>query len=112
MGLKRVFKKIGAAILKVGKIIADVNDVPFVNEVIAFIPMVGPALSIAMSFVDRAEKAFPKPKSGKLKLAWALKQTEEALAAAGLKEKRLNALIEIALLIIKGEAKLVEAEGN
>ncbi len=110
MGLGRVFKKIGDGFLTVGKIIADVADIPFAEELIAFVPVVGPALSIAMKYVDEAEKKFSEPKSGKVKMAWALHNTRSALLEVGVEEKRILGLLELALLLIKGEALLGKSE--
>lgn len=104
MGLGRVFKKIGDGFLTVGKIIADVADIPFAEELIAFVPVVGPALSIAMKYVDEAEKKFSEPKSGKVKMAWALHNTRSALLKSA--SKRSGYLVSWSWLSYSLRARL------
>ncbi len=110
MGLGRVFMKIGKGVLKVGKIFVRVGDVPYAKDLVAIVPVVGPGLSIALKWVDKAERIYSNiPKSGKQKMAWAVQEALVELRAAGLDEKRVLGLLEVALLVYKGEAMLAEA---
>jgi hypothetical protein len=83
---------------------------PFVlntlKHVIAKIPVVGLALSIALDFVIKAEETFVEPGSGDERLAWVLERLPKALEDAGLEVKNLRAIIEIALLLMKNEASV------
>lgn len=112
MGLGRAFKKIGSGFIKVGKFVADFADIPFATQLVTFVPVVGPAMAIAIRAVDKAEEIFSKPGSGKIKMAWALERALTDLKAAGLEEKRILGLLELALLVHKGEAMMAEVEEN
>jgi hypothetical protein len=102
MGLKRVFSKIGGGILgalknrKTRRVAAEMARV--------FVPAWGPALARAIDVVETAEAIFTEPKSGEDKKAWALEQLQAQLAEMGFEEKRILGLIELALLLTKGEA--------
>ena len=111
-GFGRFFKKLGKNIgkggLKVGKVVADVADIPMVKELVAMIPVAGPGIAFAMSRVDAAEKMFTGPKSGKQKREWAMTQLAKDLRGAGVEEKRILGMIELALLLNKNEAVLMD----
>ncbi len=106
MGLKRVFGKIAEGFVAAGKAIIKVKDLPFLQDVVVFIPVVGPALAFALDRVEEAERIFSTPKSGREKFAWVLVNLQKDLDTLGLDEKRIGALIEIALLILKKEADI------
>jgi hypothetical protein len=75
-----------------------------------FIPVYGPAIMLAVEWVRKAETEFGAAQ-GPQKLAWILEHLPAALEAAGVKEKRIRALVEVALLVVKEEAEIrVEAE--
>ena len=103
--LKRVFSKVGKAIKSPATLAAT-------KVVLPHIPIPGAALAAAVIKVEAAEKEFKEPKSGAKKRAWAEHQTAKELRRLGLDEKRLGALIEIALLFLKAEARVEEPEAE
>ena len=108
--MKRFFGTIGPKLLAGIKGIDRVGDaldvLPGGKNLVVFIPVVGPALAIALDAVDTAERAITSSKSGPAKLAMALTETQVKLAELGIEEKRLHGIIELALLILKNEALL------
>lgn len=112
MGIGSVFKKIGGGALKVGKVIANLADIPFAKELVAVIPIAGPGLAIAIRYIDEAENVFSADeKSGAYKRGYALELIEKALDDLNLDSKQARALLEVALLINKKEAFLREIVG-
>lgn len=116
MGLRGVFKKIGGGVLRVGKFFADFADIPFAKELVVLIPVVGPALAIAIKYVDEAERVWSDvSKSGEDKRAYALVLIERALDEADLNSKKASALLELAVLLQNNEAlikTLAESEDD
>ena len=105
MGLGSVFKKIAGGVLKVGNFLADFADIPFAKELVVFIPVVGPALSIAIKYVDEAERIWSDvEKSGEEKRSYALVLIRAALSEANLDSKKSSALLELAVLLQSNEA--------
>lgn len=76
--------------------------------VVPHIPIAGPVLALALGRVAEAEEMFREdPKSGRTKKRpWVEAKLRKDLRSQGIWEKRLGALIEIALLILKAEAKV------
>lgn len=116
MGFKRFFSKIGKGALKGVKQVDAVGDairsIPFAENMIAFVPFAGPGLKIALDAVDRAERTLAGPGRGEQKMAIAAGFAMRELAAAGIEEKRLKGLLELALLVHKGEAGLAEVSSS
>lgn len=106
---KKIGKGFGGALLKAGKVIANVADVPGVTTGVMMIPVAGPWLALALRRVDQAEEAFRYvEKSGAQKMALALEGLAEDFADAGIDEKRMRAAIELALLLLKKEALFID----
>ena len=108
----RVFKKIAGAFVHVGRFIVKRETLSALSEVAVFIPVVGKPLALALDYVEEAEEMFSEPKSGEEKLAWVLEKLQGALNKVGYSEKRIDALILMALLILKGEAEIRGVEEN
>lgn len=112
MGFKRVFGKIGGAlkdgIVGAGGLLADANDIPFANTLAGFVPIAGPILQLAMKRAQEAEFVFTGRRRGTEKMAWAVENLSGDLEKLGIREKRIRAAIEIALLLVKNEAAIVD----
>jgi hypothetical protein len=107
MGILSIFKKIGGGIVDAGEVVADIADVPFATQLVAMIPIAGPALAIAMEYVNEAEEVFSdQAKSGADKRAFALSRIESALIDGNLDSTRARALLELAVLLNSNEAIL------
>ncbi len=108
--MKRFFAKIGAGFIQTIKAIDHIGDflkiLPGGEKIVAIIPIIGPALLIALDAVDRAERVLSAPKSGTAKMAMALEEVQAKLKNLNIEEKRVRGLIELALLILKNEAIL------
>jgi len=102
----RAFRKIGGAFKAIGKLIIRREVLSTVKNVAVFIPVAGPAIATALDYVEAAERKFSKPHSGEEKMLWVLENAIGALKKAGYEEKRVNGLIEMALLIYKMEAEI------
>ena len=99
--LKRVFSKIGGGL-------KDPKAIKIMKVVVPHIPIAGPVLALALGRVAEAEELFRKnPKSGEShKKPWVKHQLRKDFREIGVWEKRIDAIIEIALLILKAEAKV------
>lgn len=107
----RVFRKIGSAFKAIGKFVVKHREtIMDLDDLVVFIPIIGGPLSIALNLVEEAESSYPEGGNGEFKMAWVLIELKNSLAAAGFEEKRLKALIEMALLILKGEAEIRKME--
>lgn len=102
----RAFRKLGGALKAIGKFIIRRETLATLKSVAIFVPVVGRPLSIALDYVEAAERKFSKPGSGIDKMAWVIENAVGALRKAGYEEKRVNGLIEMALLILKDEAEI------
>ena len=100
-GLKRVFLKIGGGV-------KSPKAIGLMEVVAPYIPIAGPVLALALGRVAEAEKLFKDdPKSGETKKKpWVRHQLSKDYRKVGVWEKRIDAIIEIALLIFKSEAKI------
>lgn len=104
MSFKRAFSKIGSGVWKMFKGKAARKVAGAMARI--YVPVWGPAIAEALETVDAAEILFDAPKQGEAKMAWARAQLEERLRDLGVDEKRIGGLIEIALLLTKGEAEI------
>lgn len=106
----RAFRKIGGAFKAIGRFIVRREVLRTLKSVSVFIPVIGAPLATALDYVEAAERKFSKPGSGTDKMAWVIENAVGALRKAGYEEKRVNGLIEIALLILKDEAEIRSIE--
>lgn len=102
MGIGRVFSKIGGGVL--GALKSKVTRRVAAEAARVFVPAWGPALARAIDVVETAEAVFTDPRSGEDKMAWALEALKTQFNDMGIEEKRIRGLIELALLLTKGEA--------
>lgn len=104
MSLKRAFSKIGKGIF--GAMKSKVTRRVAAEVVRTTVPVYGPAIARAIDVVEAAEILFDEPRAGKKKRQWAVEQLSAQLRELGIEEKRLLGLIELALLLTKGEATI------
>ncbi len=97
-------RAVGRAFKKVARFLVGKRTRRVLKTISIFVPVLDVAFSVIYGLVDAAEKGFPEAGSGAEKLAWVLRQVEGALEQVGVKEKRVLGLIELALLVLKGEA--------
>lgn len=102
-----VLSKLGRAFKKVASFIVRRETIEAAKEVSVFVPVVGNVMAIVLGLVEEAEVMFAEPGKGKEKFAWVLENALSVMAAAGYEEKRVNGLIELALLVLKLEARLI-----
>ncbi len=116
MGLKSAFKKVGRGIgigakgaWKGFTAFDDVMDkIPFAENLVMAIPIVGPALSFAMQKVDLAQEMFPGEGEGGRRREWAIAQLRKDLRKAGLDEAYSNEIVGLAFLATRGQAGVTE----
>ncbi len=100
--LGRVFKKIGGGL-------ASPTAIKALKVVSPMIPVAGPVMATAVELVGSAEGTFPESGAGPtLRKPWVRHQLAKRLREEQLEEKRIDALIELALLVYKGEAKITK----
>lgn len=121
MGLKSIFGKVARGVGMGAKkgwdgftAFDDVMDrIPFANELIVAIPIVGPALAFAMSKVDIAQEMFPGQGEGGKRREWAVAQLRKDLLANGLDANYVDEIVAVAFLATKGHAAVTEdVDGN
>ena len=107
MGVVGAIKAMGRAFKKLGKILISHKVIKAAKTVAVFIPSYGVPIGLALEFVEEAEDKFSKPGSGTEKFAFVLKKLKAGLKKAGIEEKRISAIIEMALLVLKDEAFVI-----
>ncbi|MCP4201145.1 MAG: hypothetical protein GY769_04345 [bacterium] len=102
MGVLGAFKSIGKALAKgvvgTGRVLAKIDDLPVVPEVVAMIPVAGPVLAAAMKRSNMAEEMFTSG-DGEQKKQWAKGQLRKDLKRLGVEEKYLEELVAVGFLL-------------
>jgi hypothetical protein len=114
MSVVRVLKKIFVDgifknIVKVGKFIARIDDIPVVGNIIEFIPIAGPVMKLAIEKCEMAEALFSSGQGRERKL-WAINELEKDLKKLGKEEKYIDDIISAAFLLWKGYAAAMTEE--
>jgi len=102
MGLLGAFRKIGRA-LKHPAALAGAQAVA------VFVPVAGPAISLAIEVARAKEVKYGKG-NGDLKRKEALQELTPLLKAAGLSDKRVRAILELAILAMDDEAEVITGD--
>lgn len=107
----KVFKKIGRGSVTVGEKVVDIADIPMIKELVVIVPVIGPAIAIALRYVGEAEEVWSDmAKAGDMKRGYALILIEEALKEANLDSTRARGLLELAWLIQENAALIKRAK--
>lgn len=106
---KTVGKTLGKGLLKSGRTLAKIDDIPGMTTVVAMIPVAGPVLAAAAKRCNMAETMFG-PKEGKRKKEWARWKLGNDLRSLGVAEKYIDELVSVGFLFSKGQAVARELE--
>lgn len=106
---KTVGKTLGKGLLKSGRTLAKIDDIPGMTTVVAMIPVAGPVLAAATRRCNMAEAMFGS-KAGKRKKEWARWKLGNDLRSLGVEEKYIDELVAVGFLFSKGQAVARELE--
>lgn len=106
---KTVGKALGKGLLKSGRTLAKIDDIPGMTTVVAMIPVAGPVLAAATRRCNMAESLLG-PKAGARKKEWARWQLSKDLRRLGVAEKYIDELTSVGLLVSMGQAVVRELE--
>ena len=113
MGFIGAFKTLGKGVVKVGRVLAKLDDIPGMSIVMTMIPVAGPVIAAAAKRVNMAEDLFDSG-LGPRKKEWAKAQLAKDLRKLGVEEKYIDELVSVGLLVAMKHATVhaIEEEAD